>query len=131
MCSTASIKSSLNSCTTAPADFTLSIAVTLARIGILHLGTPVHVADATGGPLMHLEQFAEEIRRVKQEGDLVLVALAPAAENPITVALAWLRNRPGVTAPIVGARTLGQLTAAVQSLPDGRVQLTATGLPAH
>ena len=50
----------------------------------------------------------------------IVEAVATAADglatSPITVALAWLRNRPGVVAPIVGARTLGQLTAAVQSL---------------
>lgn len=50
----------------------------------------------------------------------IVEAVATAADglatSPITVALSWLRNRPGVTAPIVGARTLGQLTAAVQSL---------------
>ena len=50
----------------------------------------------------------------------IVEAVATAADglatSPINVALAWLRNRPGVVAPIVGARTLGQLTAAVQSL---------------
>jgi aryl-alcohol dehydrogenase-like predicted oxidoreductase len=50
----------------------------------------------------------------------IVEAVATAADglatSPITVALSWLRNRPGVTAPIVGARTLGQLTAALQSL---------------
>ncbi len=50
----------------------------------------------------------------------IVEAVATAADglatSPITIALAWLRNRPGVVAPIVGARTLGQLTAAVQSL---------------
>lgn len=50
----------------------------------------------------------------------IVEAVATAADGlataPINVALAWLRNRPGVVAPIVGARTLGQLTAAVQSL---------------
>ena len=50
----------------------------------------------------------------------VVEAVATAADglatSPITVALSWLRNRPGVVAPIVGARTLGQLTAALQSL---------------
>jgi hypothetical protein len=71
-----------------PPEFALTIAVTLARIGIVHLGTPVHVADATTIPLTHLEQFSEEVRRVKQEGELVLIALAPATENPITVSLA-------------------------------------------
>jgi aryl-alcohol dehydrogenase-like predicted oxidoreductase len=29
------------------------------------------------------------------------------------VALAWVRDRPGVTAPIVGARTADQLKAAL------------------
>ena len=33
----------------------------------------------------------------------------------MAVALAWLRDRPGVVAPILGARTLGQLTAALAS----------------
>jgi aryl-alcohol dehydrogenase-like predicted oxidoreductase len=47
----------------------------------------------------------------------VVEAVATAADGlataPIAVALAWLRDRPGVTAPILGARTLGQLTAAL------------------
>jgi aryl-alcohol dehydrogenase-like predicted oxidoreductase len=50
----------------------------------------------------------------------IVEAVATAADglatSPLTVALSWLRNRPGVAAPIVGARTLGQLTAAIQSL---------------
>lgn len=50
----------------------------------------------------------------------IVEAVATAADglatSPLTVALAWLRNRPGVVAPIVGARTLGQFTSAVQSL---------------
>jgi aryl-alcohol dehydrogenase-like predicted oxidoreductase len=50
----------------------------------------------------------------------IVEAVATAADglatSPITVALSWLRNRPGVAAAVVGARTLGQLTAAVQSL---------------
>lgn len=47
----------------------------------------------------------------------IVEAVATAAEglasSPVAVALAWLRERPGVTAPILGARTLGQLTAAL------------------
>lgn len=50
----------------------------------------------------------------------IVEAVATAADglatSAITVALAWLRDRPGVTAPILGARTLGQLTAALQSV---------------
>lgn len=56
----------------------------------------------------------------------VVEAVATAADglasSPVAVALAWLRDRPGVTAPILGARTLGQLTAALAcetlQLPD-------------
>jgi aryl-alcohol dehydrogenase-like predicted oxidoreductase len=49
----------------------------------------------------------------------IVEAVATAAEglatSPVSVALAWLRERPGVVAPILGARTLGQLTAALAS----------------
>ncbi len=47
----------------------------------------------------------------------IVEAVSTAAEglatSAVAVALAWVRDRPGVTAPIVGARTLGQLTAAL------------------
>ncbi len=72
----------------APPDFALTIAVTLARIGILHLGQPIQVADATAIPLVHLVQFSEELQRLKSDGDKVLVALAPVSENPTTVSIA-------------------------------------------
>jgi aryl-alcohol dehydrogenase-like predicted oxidoreductase len=49
----------------------------------------------------------------------IVEAVATAAEglatSPVAVSLAWLRDRPGVTAPILGARTLGQLTGALAS----------------
>jgi aryl-alcohol dehydrogenase-like predicted oxidoreductase len=35
--------------------------------------------------------------------------------SPLEVALAWIRDRPGVTAPILGARTAGQLQGALLS----------------
>jgi aryl-alcohol dehydrogenase-like predicted oxidoreductase len=38
------------------------------------------------------------------------------AEEPSAVALAWLLTRPGVTAPIIGPRTLGQLDAPLRAL---------------
>lgn len=45
--------------------------------------------------------------------EAVATAADGLASSPIAVALAWLRDRPGVVAPILGARTLGQLTAAL------------------
>jgi aryl-alcohol dehydrogenase-like predicted oxidoreductase len=50
-------------------------------------------------------------------GSRVVEAVARAAEGlewlPLHVALAWVRDRPGVTAPVVGARTAAQLRAAL------------------
>jgi aryl-alcohol dehydrogenase-like predicted oxidoreductase len=56
----------------------------------------------------------------------VVEALARAADglgwSPLEVALVWVRDRPGVTAPIVGARTAAQLRAALavedKTLPE-------------
>ncbi|HWH02017.1 MAG TPA: aldo/keto reductase [Pilimelia sp.] len=41
---------------------------------------------------------------------------ADLGEDPADVALAWLLSRPGVTAPIIGPRTLDQLDAALRAL---------------
>lgn len=56
----------------------------------------------------------------------IVDAVHTAAEGldvaPLEVALAWVRDRPGVTAPIVGARTVQQLRDVLESedleLPD-------------
>jgi hypothetical protein len=69
-------------------DFTVRIAVSLARTGMMHLGVPIQVADGTRVPLAQLQQFVQEIQHHSRSGDLVLVALAPPAENPTTVSLA-------------------------------------------
>jgi hypothetical protein len=72
----------------APQDFPLRIAVTLARTGMMHLGTPIQVADATRIPLTALASFIEEMERCVESGDRILLALAPPQENPTTAALA-------------------------------------------
>jgi aryl-alcohol dehydrogenase-like predicted oxidoreductase len=47
----------------------------------------------------------------------IVDAVATASDGlgvaPVEVALAWVRDRPGVTAPIVGARTAAQLRGAL------------------
>ncbi|GAA2507829.1 aldo/keto reductase [Streptomyces thermolineatus] len=45
--------------------------------------------------------------------DAVATAADGLAVTPLQVALAWVRDRPGVTAPIVGARTAEQLAEAL------------------
>ena len=49
---------------------------------------------------------------------------------PGDVALAWLAARPGVTAPIVGPRTLGQLEASLAALEIRLDEATLTELDA-
>ena len=52
-----------------------------------------------------------------ERGRGIVEAVARAAEglgwSPLEVALVWVRDRPGVTAPIVGARTAAQLDGAL------------------
>ena len=45
--------------------------------------------------------------------DAVLTAADGLGVSPVAVALAWVRDRPGVVSPIVGARTAAQLQASL------------------
>ncbi|SHN58739.1 Predicted oxidoreductase [Geodermatophilus obscurus] len=51
--------------------------------------------------------------------DRIVEAVVTAAQGlgttPLAVALAWVRDRPGVTAPVVGARTAQQLQASLDA----------------
>jgi aryl-alcohol dehydrogenase-like predicted oxidoreductase len=63
---------------------------------------------------------------LEQPSERIVDAVCTAAEGlqvaPVEVALAWIRDRPGVVAPVVGARTAAQLRGALASealtLPD-------------
>ncbi len=54
--------------------------------------------------------------------DAVLTAADGLGTSPVAVALAWVRDRPGVVAPVVGARSAAQLQGSLASedlvLPD-------------
>jgi len=77
--------------------------------------------------------------------DRVVEAVCTAADGlgrtPLAVALAWVRDRPGVVAPIVGARTTEQLKASLDAedvrLPPAictalnDVSLPPAGYPEH
>ncbi|CAL9389226.1 aldo/keto reductase [Streptomyces sp. enrichment culture] len=68
--------------------------------------------------------------------DAVAIAADGLALPPLQVALAWVRDRPGVVAPIVGARTSQQLTEALSveglSLPEEiRAALDDVSAPVH
>ncbi len=74
-------------------------------------GTP---ADSRGAS-PHFASFVGSY--LNERAGRVVEAVARAAEgldcSPLEVALAWVRDRPGVTAPIVGARTAAQLRGAL------------------
>lgn len=53
--------------------------------------------------------------------DAVIAAAAELSVPPLAVSLAWVRGRPGVAAPLVGARTVDQLA---ESLAPEAVALT-------
>ncbi|SRR6266498_4525892 len=64
--------------------------------------------------------FAEFVRPYLGERCRAIVeAVSTAADglgvSPLAVALSWVRDRPGVGAAIVGARTTGQLTGILQA----------------
>jgi aryl-alcohol dehydrogenase-like predicted oxidoreductase len=72
----------------------------------------------------HFASFVEPF--LTSDSQRVMTAVATAADGlglaPLEVALAWVRDRPGVTAPIVGARTAAQLSGILPveelTLPD-------------
>ncbi len=63
----------------------------------------------------HFPGFAQ--RYLDEESAQVVEAVATAAQglgcSSAEAALAWLRDRPGVTAPVVGARTVTQLRSLI------------------
>ena len=72
----------------------------------------------------HFERFVATYLEPRCSSIVEAVATAAGGlgVSPLEVALAWVRDRPGVTAPILGARTVGQLLGALQveriTLPD-------------
>jgi aryl-alcohol dehydrogenase-like predicted oxidoreductase len=63
----------------------------------------------------HFERFV--LPYLQPRCSAIVESLATAASglgiSPTEAALAWVRDRPGVTAPILGARTVEQLDAAL------------------
>jgi aryl-alcohol dehydrogenase-like predicted oxidoreductase len=64
----------------------------------------------------HFERFVARYLdpRCSAIVEAVLTAAGGLGVSPVEVALAWVRDRPGVVAPVLGARTAGQLLGALQ-----------------
>ncbi|MGW2372495.1 MULTISPECIES: aldo/keto reductase [Kitasatospora] len=105
-----------------------------AGVGIL-AGSPLGRGVLTGkyrhgvpqdsrGASAYLAGFVQPYlgERSRRIVDAVATAADGLASSPLAVALAWVRDRPGVASALVGARTVAQLQAALSvealTLPD-------------
>ncbi|HLL66409.1 MAG TPA: aldo/keto reductase [Micromonosporaceae bacterium] len=81
--------------------------------GKYRLGVPADSRAASP----HFERFVAPYLDDRCAG--IVEAVATAADglgvSPLEVALAWVRDRPGVVAPVLGARSIGQLLGALQT----------------
>jgi aryl-alcohol dehydrogenase-like predicted oxidoreductase len=83
-------------------------------------GTPTDSRGASDAYGRFISPYLDE--RASRIVGSVMTAADGLGVTPLAVALAWVRDRPGVTAPIVGARTTGQLRNSLEAdqtvLPD-------------
>lgn len=102
----------------APEDFTVLVAVILSRTGMVHLGSPIQVADGTRVPLAQLAPFQEEVKRYTAGGERILIALPPAVKSPVTHAIAQASDAAllcvllGSMASAQARRTVAQVGAS-------------------
>lgn len=76
-------------------------------------GTPADSRAASPHFARFIERFLDD--RSRRIVDAVATAAEGLDASPLEVALAWVRDAPGVTAPVVGARTSAQLRASLDS----------------
>ncbi len=95
-------------------NFSIEVAMNLARTGMAHLGQQIHVADATGVRLGNNGVFLAHLRQAMESGP-VLVALAPCAENPVTSPVA--RGTDGtILCARLGAMKIRDVARTVQEI---------------
>lgn len=98
-----------------PPDLTLSLAVTLSRTGMAHLGGPVLVADGTQVPLSHMNAFLGDIKECTDAGQRVLLALAPASTDATTIAIAKAADR-AVLCVLMGSMMSADAKRTIQAV---------------
>ncbi|MBN6040171.1 aldo/keto reductase [Amycolatopsis sp. 195334CR] len=79
--------------------------------GKYRTGTPADSRGASPTYAGYVEQHRTE--RAARIVQAVVTAADGLGTSPLAVALAWVRDRPGVVAPVVGARDTGQLTGSL------------------
>jgi len=82
----------------------------------LHGGVLGGILRKTGGGRSASERVQARLARHRDAVERYERLCDDIGVAPASVALAWLLSRPGVTAPIVGPRTMEQLNSAVDAL---------------
>jgi aryl-alcohol dehydrogenase-like predicted oxidoreductase len=81
--------------------------------GKYRTGIPADSRAASPHFASYIERYLDE--RSRHIVDAVLTAAEGLDSSPLEVAIAWVRDAPGVTAPIIGARTAAQLRGSLTS----------------
>jgi aryl-alcohol dehydrogenase-like predicted oxidoreductase len=81
--------------------------------GKYQTGTPADSRAAAPDYSQFISPYLDE--RASRIVGSVMTAADGLGVSPLAVALAWVRDRPGVVAPIVGARTAGQLKGSLDA----------------
>jgi aryl-alcohol dehydrogenase-like predicted oxidoreductase len=88
--------------------------------GKYRAGTPADSRGASPDYQRFVAPYLDD--RATRVVGAVMTAADGLGVSPLAVSLAWVRDRPGVVAPIVGARTSGQLKGSLDAdevvLPD-------------
>jgi hypothetical protein len=103
----------------ASTDFTVSIAVALSRTAMVHLGSPIQVADATRVPLNQLNPFLDEVRRVTSTGERLLLALPPTSSGPICTSIAQTADA-AILCVLLEAMTSSQANDTIRHVGQAR-----------
>jgi hypothetical protein len=114
----------------ASADFTLLIAVTLSRTGMVHVGSPLQVADATHISLSQLTAFCEEVKYCTSSGKRLLVALPPVGANAVTTSILQSVDA-AVLCVLANKMTSSQAKRTIKHVGAGRFLGSAIFHPHH
>jgi aryl-alcohol dehydrogenase-like predicted oxidoreductase len=79
--------------------------------GKYRTGTPADSRAASPHLAAFVEHYLDD--RSRRVVDAVVTAADGLGASPVEIALAWVRDRPGVVAPVVGARTAAQLRGSL------------------
>ena len=81
--------------------------------GKYRTGTPADSRAASPHLAGFVERYLDDASR--RVVDAVVTAAGGLGVSPVEVAIAWVRDAPGVVAPVLGARTAAQLRGALTS----------------